>query len=65
MSLGFVLVSLHGDNVRLQYNNGGFLPDFILLMQCDYIGESLKYHEEFSFFQTMFPPTKLSTAQEV
>ena len=31
--LNVFLVSLHGDNVNVQYN-GGLLPDIILLTQC-------------------------------
>ena len=26
-------------NVSVQYNNGGVLPDIILLTRCGYIGE--------------------------
>ena len=40
-------------NVSVQ-NNGGLLPDIILLTQCSYIGEPISYHEE-----PMFPPKPL------
>ena len=32
---------------RVLYNDGGFLPDTLLLTLCNYIGEPLQYHEEF------------------
>ena len=48
-------------NVCVQYMhvcmyNGWIIPDIILLTQCDYIGEPVRYHEEFLPLQPMFPP---------
>ena len=43
-------------NVSVQ-NNGGLLPDIILLLTlcCNHI-EPFYYHEELLFLQPMFPP---------
>ena len=43
-------------NVSVQYNNGGLLPDIILLTLCNSIGEPFSYHVEFLSLQPMFPP---------
>ena len=44
-------------NVSVQYNNGGFLLENILLILCDYIGEPFECHEEVLTLQLIFPPT--------
>ena len=44
-------------DVSVQYNDGGFLLDIIVLTLCDYIGEPFRYHEE-SYLNILiiFPP---------
>ena len=37
-------------NASVQYN-GGFLPEIILLILCDFIGEPFQYLVEFLFLQ--------------
>ena len=43
-------------NVSVQYN-GGFLPEIILLTQCDYFGEPFSYHVEVFVLVTVKVPT--------
>ena len=50
-------------NVSVQYN-GGFLPDILLVILCDYIVKPFEYLEEYLSLQPMLPcsPTSIETA---